>query len=373
LLYVTYKILRDKSFKKKEALINIFLAFIIALVISFYPYHQNYYWIFQYFYGHRSGGPMWQIVSEQERNPISSYSLTYYLNTFAQLGIFHFILIVAGFILAIHRKSNLKPLLLAVLISYLFFVFSLLKAERHIIPIYPYLAILSASVIDQIKNKKFKISLVSFILVLSVISFLGSVWGRGPMRESLASLPIELHLGQLKKIYLTTISSPPYIYKISGNEILDYINEDSQINGIKNPQILSLFYYRPLDEPLMTYNLYNLEEPLQINNFIGTTVSNPDQDANYFVNLLANTDYILIKSGVRTDQYFPEVNYGYLKGLLNLFDNNPNMLEYYEEKTKIWIYQDSSEVSIFKKKKDIPDQDLEEIRLKLVEILKLYK
>lgn len=373
LFYVIYKILRDKSSKKKETLNNIFLAFIITLVISFYPYFQNYYWVFQYFYGHRSGGPMWQIVSEQERNPISSYSLTYYLNTFSQLGIFHFILIVTGFILAIHRKSNLKPILLSVLISYFFFVFSLLKAERHIIPIYPYLAILSASVIDYIKNKNLKFLLIAFILILSGFSFLGSVWGKGPMRESLASLSIELHFGQLKKIYLTTISSPPYIYKISGKEILDYIGKDSKSNGIKNPQILSLFYFRPLDEPLMTYNLYNQEKTLSINNFIGTTINKPESQAGYLLGVIKNSDYILTKSGQRIDEHFPKENYETIKALIDLFDNHFKFKDYYEEKTKIWIYQDSSEVTIFKKKREIPSLELEEMRLKLVEILKLYE
>lgn len=372
MLYVLYKILRGKSFKKRETLINAFLAFIITAVVSFYPYYQNYYWIAQYFYGHRAGGPMWQIVAEQERNPLSSYSLTFYLNSFAQLGIFYFILIITGFILALRKKSSLKPILLAVIISYLFSAFALLKAERHIIPIYPYLAILSASVIDHIKNIKLKILLVTFVLALSVVSFLGSVWGRGPMRESLSSLPIELPLGQLKKIYLTTFSRPPYIYKISGKEILDYISDDSKRSGIKNPQILSLFYFRPLDEPLMTYNLYNQEKTLAINNFIGTVVNQPESQTVYLTGVIKNTDYILIKSGKRVDMYFSKENYGVLRALVDLFDYF-KFQKYFEEKTRIWIYQDSSEVTIFKKKSEIPEIELKNLELKLVEFLKLYQ
>lgn len=211
LLYVFYQIIRKQTLKKKALLIHAGLAFVIAIVVSFYPYYQNYYWIFQYFYGHREGGPMWQIVSEQERNPLSVYSLTFYLNSFAQLGIFYFILIIVGFIMSFRKKSNLKPILLTVIISYFFSAFALLKAERHIIPIYPYLAILSASIFDYITNKRFKILLVAFTLILSITSFIGSVWGKGPMKQSLYSLPIELPFGQMKKIYLTTFGRPPYI------------------------------------------------------------------------------------------------------------------------------------------------------------------
>ena len=371
MIFVFYQIFRKRLIKNKRILIHGAIALFISFIVSFYPYYQNYYWIFQYFYGHHTGGAMWQIVSEQERNPLSAYSLTFYLNSFGQLGIFYFILIIMGFILSLRKKSKLKPILLVVIISYFFSAFALLKAERHIIPIFPYLAILSASVFDYIRNNSFRISLIAVVVILSIGSFLGSVWGKGPMKESLYSLPIELPFEQLKKIYLTTISRPPYIYKISGKEILNYIEIDSKKSGIKNPQILSLFYYRSLDEPLMTYNLYNQEKPLNISNYLGTVINDPNKEARTFIeNALSNTDYILTKTGQRTDNYFPEINYRTLRALISLFDNHFNITDYYEAKTKIWIYQDSSEVTIFKKKRTLPDTKLEEIKLKFVEILK---
>lgn len=372
LIYVLYQVLKKKHFRKNAIVINILWAAVIAFAISIYPYYQNLYWIIQYFYGHREGGSMWQIVSEQERNPLSLYSLTFYLNSFAQLGITYFVLIITGFLLAFRSKSRLKPILFAVIVSYLFSAFALLKAERHNVPIYPYLAILSASVIDYIKNKQYKNLFVLFILALSFLSFLGSTWGRGPMKESLAAFPIELNFGQMKKIYLTTISRPPYIYKISGKEILDYISKDSKESEIRDPQILSLFYFRPLDEPLMTYNLYNQEKILSINNFIGTTVGDPQSQADYLLGVIKDTDYILTKSGIRTDQHFSQENYEVLKALIETFDNF-EFEKYYAEKKKIWIYQDSSEVSIYKKTSIISKENLEDLRAKLVEALELYK
>lgn len=369
LLYVLYQIIKKRLLTNKRVLLNGVLSASIALIISFYPYYQNYHWIFQYFYGHREGGPMWLIVPEEERNPFSSFSLTFYLNSFAQLGIAQFILLIAGFCLAFRRKSRLRPILLAVLISYFFSAYALLKAERHIIPIYPYLAILTASIFDYVKGNV-KNLLVVLTIALSIGTFLGTVWGKGPMKADLYSLPIELPFGQLKKIYLTSISRPPYIYKISGKEILDFIATDSKTSGIKDPQILALFYYRPLDEPLMTYNLYNFDKPLQINNFVGTVISDPDQGAKYLLEVIKNSDYILTKSGKRVDYYFSKENYRTLEAIITLFDQDSAFLGYYEERTKIWIYQDSSEVRILKKKKEIPAYSLENMRPKLVELLK---
>lgn len=120
LLYVLYKILNKRLFKDKKILIHAAISLIIASIISFYPYLHNSYWIFQYFYGHRVGGPMWLIVAPEERNLLSLYSLTFYLNSFGQLGIFYLTLIIAGLVLAFRKKSNLKPILLAVLITYFF-------------------------------------------------------------------------------------------------------------------------------------------------------------------------------------------------------------------------------------------------------------
>lgn len=369
LIYVFYNILKKRLFKNKRVLIYAPIAFILALLIAFYPYFHNSYFIFHYFYGHRAGGPMWLIVPEQERNPLSFYSLTFYLGSFTQLGIFYYVLIVIGFVLALRLKSNLKLILFAAIISYLFSALALLKADRHIIPIYPYLAILSASLFDYVKNFRFKAILIILTLFLSIGTFLGTVWGKGPMKQSLAS--VSLPFNNSFKIYLTSISRPPYIYKISGEEILDFVSRDSKVSGIKNPQILALFYFRPLDEPLMTYNLYDQEKPLNINNYLGTVITDPDREAGILIrDALKNTDYILTKTGKRTDRHFSPESYKTLEALIALFDNYFKISDYYEEKTKIWIYQDSSEVSIFKKKREITDKEFDQMGEKLIEILK---
>ncbi len=369
LIYAFYQILKRNLFKK-EVLLNIGLSVLVSFLISSYQYLQNYYWMFRYFYDVRVGSEVWQALPQQETNPLSLYSLTFYLNSFAQLGILFFILIVIGFILAFKKKSKLKPILFTTIAAYLFSVVAPIKGERYIVPIFPYLAILSASVFDYIKTSKIKYLLALFIIILSIFSFLGSTWGKGPMKQSLISLPIELPFGQWKRIYLTTYSRPPYIYKISGKEILDYIEKDSRASGIKDPKILSLFYYRPLDEPLMTYNLYNQEKILNINNYVGTIINAPDREAEILIRNVFASDYILVKSGKRTDDYFTKENYKTLKALISLFDKDVNVLDYYDKKKKFWIYQDSSEVTVFKKRINLPEGEVDRIRFRLVEFFK---
>jgi len=370
LLWIAYSLVVKKLLFNKSVVVNASIAFFIALLIMIYPYYTNFYWFFSNWYTHRQGGPISQIIPVQESNPFSAYSLTFYINSFAQLGLIYFILFLIGFFLAFKKTSTVKPILCVFITVYCFYVYAVLKAERHIVPIYPYVAIISASVFDYLKNSLGKIILFISILILSVFSFLGSDWGKGPMKQSLYSLPISLPFGQMKKIYLTTISRPPYIYKISGNEILEFLSEDSKKNRINNPQILSLFYYRPLDEPLMAYNMYYQKSPFQITNYLGTVISDPEKESEGLLqNVFNNYDYILMKTGQTTDNYFPKQNYLTLKALIILFEKDVPLHTYFEEKTRIWINQDSSIVTIYKKKKNLSREELEKMRIQFIDIL----
>ncbi len=353
-LYVFYQILKKKVFKNRATLVNIAFSFFIALLLLAYPYYVNYHQVFDYFNAHFIGGPNWQLTPQYERNPFSIYSFTFYLSSFAKLGVFSFILIIAGFLLALTKKSKLKIFVFASFFPWLFFSFlSILKTDRFIIPIYPYLAILSASVFDYVKNKYSKIILIIITVVLSFGTFLGTVWGKGP---------------------LTGISRPPNIYKLSGKEIVDFIAKDIKMNGMVNPQVTVLFSYRPLDEPIYTYNLYNQEKPLNILYLVGSEVKNPDKDTIFIVqSAIGNADYILTKSDKKVEYYFTKNNYQALEAAILFVDNFFNIPDYYEEKAKFWIFQDSSTVTLFKKKKEVGDKELETMRLKFVEALKVER
>lgn len=369
ILYVLYQILNRRLFKKKAVLISLSSSLLIALLVSFYPYYINSYWVFDvYFKGHRVGGPMWKIIPEYERNPFSFYSITFYLRSFAKLGIFPFILITIGFLFTFFRKSKLKILVLASFIPWAFFsFFSILKADRFITPIYPYLAILSVGFLDQIKNKRLRTCLVLSILIVSAGTFLGSVWGRGPMRESLSFLSIDLPANRSFKIYLTAISRPPNIYRRSGKEIIDFIKKDASESKVDNPKVLPLYSYHFLDDPVNTYNNFSQEKPLFFISFVGTILTDSKSEADYILREAFDSDYVLVKSGRKVDDYFAPENYKTLLALIEVFENDL-IRSFYEEKTKIWVTQDSTEVTILKKKREINKEVFDQLELKFLEI-----
>jgi len=372
LLYSFYHIIKNQIFRKK-IILNFVISFSTAFMVSFYPYYINARWLLSYFTEHRVGGEIWNILAESDRNLFSLYSLTFYLHSFMQLGFLFFLLIVAGVLLSFKKSSKLKLILLAVVIPWGFFsFFSIIKGDRYIVPIYPYLAILSAGVFDFIKNKKYKFLLIIITVFLSICTFLGTVWGKGPMSKNLQTVTVPLPYNLSFNVYLTAISRPPNIYKSNGEEVIEYIKKDAEINKIKKPLILELFYYHPLNNRIEAYNTYNLEESLNIYNFTGLIIENPEEQTNHLINGVINkADYILIKTGERTDDYFQRKNYKTLKSVLYLFDNYLSVQDYYEEIAKIWIYQDSSEVRILKKKNEINDQELKEMEVTLIRLLKI--
>lgn len=368
LLYVFYNLISKKLLFNKTVIFNLLGSFLIAIILVFYPYYTNFHWYFDNWYSHRIGGPIWEVTDKNERNPLSLYSLTFYLNSFAKLGILYFILFLTGLYLSFKKKSKLKPILLTFLVGYIFSVYAILKAERHILPIFPYIAIISAYCFDSLKKAWFKTALIWLTIIISILSFFGSVWGKGPMKKNLATLPITLPFGEVNKIYLTTISRPPNIYKLTGKEILDAIAKDSKFNK-KPPRILALFSYRPLDEPLMSANLYHMEKPFEINNYLGTVIADPNEGGGLLKDVF-NYDYVLLKTGKTADYYFTKPNYTTLNALNILFTEHIPMKNYYEEKEKIWITQDSSTVTIWKRIKDVSDEDIKTFEPQFIEALK---
>jgi 4-amino-4-deoxy-L-arabinose transferase-like glycosyltransferase len=366
LLYVLYQISKKQLFKKRIVLQHITLAGIISLLVPFYPYYYNFTGIVLNFTSHRVGGDVWSTLPAYKQNTFSLYNLTYYASTFEKLGIVFFILIVTGIIVALHRKSPMKIILWAVTIPFVFFTFfSILKDERFIVPIFPYLALISALVFETMPASLFKKGLITLTVVLSIGTFFGTVWGRGPMKESLYSFPGN----QMINIHLTSISRPPYIYKRVGKEIIEYIKTDSEQSGITDPQVLNLFYLQELDEPMMTHNLYHLEKPLTINNYLGTGIQDPVKEAPILARDVMNSDYIVTKTGKRIDTLYARKNYRVPIALQTLFNQQVKLSDYFEKKTDIYVFQDSSTVTIFKKKKTLTDQELREITVKLTAIL----
>jgi len=368
ILQSIYYVITKRSLHQRKIFIHIIIICMIIYLLLFYHYFLHFTQVLSYFSAHRVGGPNWQMLSQYEKSFV--YSLTFYLRSFSQLGVWFFLLFAIGILLAFIKKSKTKMFAITVIIPWIFFsFFSILKADRFIIPIYPYIAILSASLFDYLKNIRIKTIYVWITILLSIGTFFGSVWGKGPMKSNLKTVTLPVPFFNSITLYITSISHPPNIYKLSGKEIVQYIASDSKNSGISNPNVTVLFSYRPLDEPMYTYNLYHLEKPLSMMYLVGSEIKNPERDTNILYTAIQNADYILLKSGKRIEYYFTPNNYQALEATLLCIDQYFHLEDYFEKKKDIWIYQDSSIVSIYKKTRSIPSETIEKAKQQLIEAL----
>ena len=132
---------------------------------------------------------------------------------------------------------------------------------------------------------------------------------------------------------------------------------------------MSLFYYHYLNEPIMTHNLYSKREPLYFMSFIGTVVPDPDKN-DYIIDTTFQSDYLLIKSGRKVDDSITEINTKTLKALIKLIDDDFNIKAYYQKIGTFYIFQDKSEVTVYKKWQEVPEEVKNELKLQYAEILK---
>ena len=111
------------------------------------------------------------------------------------------------------------------------------------------------------------------------------------------------------------------------------------------------------------------ENPLQYTNFVGNDVTNPAAQASNITTLIAHeTDYVLVKTGRQIDNTFSPANYEVLIGLSSLFQIYPLLHDYFEKEKTFWIYQDSSTVTVYRKVKQIPQSEEENIQNTLEQI-----
>lgn len=372
LCYTFFQMVRSRMWKKKHVLLNVLIALIIILAVGLSQYIVNFSSVLAYFSAHKIGGPNWQVLKSDEKTFL--FSLSYYLRSFWQLGIYFFLLLSAGIVFLLRQKIKANVILIAVCVPWVFFsFFAILKSDRFIIPIYPYLAVVSGAVFEYTRRSRYSFFIIGITIIVCLGSFLGSVWGKGPMKKSLSSIPIVVAPHAILSVYITAISNPPNIYVHSGEEIVDFLEKDSRENKITSPHIVALFSYRRLDEPMYTYNLYHKERPLRFNNFVGSLLEHPEKDSPKFIKQIEEADYLLLKTGKRTDRYFARNNYLALEAIASVIYSDFAIDTYYEKRAEFWIWQDSTKVNVYKKKKALPESVQRELTQKLVDAASLIK
>lgn len=370
LLYVMYKAVKAKK-QKKYAIKNITIAFIIVLAIAGLPYVLNYKTFFgDYFNSQLLGGPIWNTVPLSHQKHFSFWAAAYYFKVFEQLTFPLFVLFLSGLILGIIKKTRTRIILLSLLAPYLLFSFgTVIKDDRYIVPIYPFLALISASVIDYIKIQKAKIGFVTLIIILSFGNFLGASWGIGPLgQKGLMSISIPLPVGHPRLIHLTTIVWPPKKDESRAQEIIDFIERDSKKNHINNPSVIELFSYHTVDLGMYAINTYERMEPIFVQNFVGMEINDVSKNALFVTEAINKASYILTKNRVQTDSYFPPNNYPLLQKTIYAVKNLSNSpLQFFTKVTTVAVPADGSTVIIYRKAKPIPADVLRDFQSNLIE------
>lgn len=330
---------------RRAVLINLFwIALLIAPAVTFHII--NFRSFSSYVSSQALPGPLWNLVPEVRRTLISLQSAAYYFKVFEQLTIFIFMLFLAGLFMSVLKYKKYIFYLLMFLIPYFIFSFgTVIKDDRYIVPIYPSIALLSATVIDFARAKTLRFVLIFCILLLGTGIFLGGVWGIGPMNKGLQSALIKMPIGHPRLIHFTSIVWPPSKDFSHGRKIMQIISDDAKKHNIKQPFIINLFSFHPLDNALFSINNYERLERFTFQNFLGVSPS-----TQVVVNEFNQANYVLTKTGKMADEYFPANNYVLLRSLQEVLIKNPEqLLSPFQPIATVSVPLDNSKVTIFRK------------------------
>ncbi len=369
LMYTLYNLFKSKRYNF-EVKRNITLVFLFTILISVAPYVINYKTFFgDYVKSQMFGGTVWKMIPQERKHFISVQSFGYYLKIFEQLTFFIFSLFIFGLCtLLVHRKKT-TILLLSFIVPYLLFSFgTIIKDDRYIVPIYPLVAIISSATFYYTKNLKLKMLLMCIVILYSVGNFFGAVWGIGPVGiEGLRSILIPMPVGHPRRIHVTPIVWPPTKDVTHAEDIMTFLQTDATKNSIENPQILVLFSYHPVDIGMYSINTYQRVKSLALQNFVGMEIKDPEKTAQNVILEFAAARYILVKTGVIVDNYFPQHNYGLLRTINEIvLDKEHSPLRFYKEVWSTKIPKDGSIVKVYRKVQMMSEGDLLELRERLI-------
>lgn len=307
LLLTLYKFFTTKNKISIKILINIGWVVIIFIpVIIFHIVDVKGFG--DYITSQAISGPLQSLVPEARRTYFSPQAAFYYFKVFEQLTIFFLLLFLTGFGIAILKLKKYGLLTLGVLIPYIIFSFAIIiKDDRYIVPIYPFIALTSAVLVDQVSKKIYKTILILGIVILCLFSFFGAVWAIGPMSKGLDSILIRMPIGHARRIHISPIVWPPTKNMTNANIIVKQLSDDIGLTHKKNPMVLNLFSYHPLDNAIYSINTYQRLKPLQFVNLVGS-----GENSEVALDTLKKSDYLILKSGIVNDNYFPPVNYALL-------------------------------------------------------------
>lgn len=300
-------------------------------------------------------------------NSFSPQSFAYYFKVFEQLNIFYFGIFIIGLVVSFIKWRKLYVLLLCFFIPYIALtVFSSLKDDRYIVPIYPVFALISVAFYDYLRKPISKI-VFSAVIIFAIFSFLGGVWGMGFMgKEGLASFLLPMPIGHPRRIHLTSMVWPPTKRYSNADIIIDTIDKDVSISNLKNPIIIRLFYFPYFDNSFDAINTYYKQNGYYLNNFVRPEISlSAKKCSNLLLDEIKRSDYIIVKDKrLVDDEGLPPVYYKFLKmAIVAIHKSNylPELVKIKENRMPF----DGSIISIYKNSKkgeNLPKRLQEEIK-----------
>ncbi|MDO8609142.1 MAG: glycosyltransferase family 39 protein [bacterium] len=364
---ILYFFSKSKKSKQNIQLLikNIFILCVIILIPLIFFYFPGFNSFYAYFHNNFVLGPEW--VPDNMKNPFSPQSVIYYVNVLAQQTIFFNILFYTGIVTSIIFWRKYAFLLSGVVISYFFLTFLFIyKDDRFLVPMYPLIALISATLFDffEVSKKRIWISylLIIFTIILGLFNFLGSVWGIGPMKFSINgnnqtvphSIVIPMPFGHPRRIWLAPISWPPRPNEGNAQRIVNQIKKDW---GIKNrpPYVLRTFEMSQVGDAIASIVNYHDLGVIQEISLLGLP---NNSDKSYFESINV-ADYILIKDGIIDDNR--------TKGKDIIWDKSIPFLKEFNQVVKvknglpknfapistIAIQYDKSTLIIYKKQRDL--------------------
>lgn len=232
--------------KHKVSKINILLFFIVAIGLSLIFYFiPNWNEFMSYMQKNQEQGKQWveQYRSAEMANTFSTRSIMFYFNILSQNTIYIFLAFVIGFLYCLFRIKKTFPLILSFIIPYAFLTFvTVWKEDRFLVPLYPVFAIIAASSIQVFKKGMIKTFMITLLVAISFLNFLGAVWAIGPMgQKGLTDMVLPEFIHHPRRIYLTPLVWPPTKEYINAHQLFELLGNTS------GQQVLQLFDYEPWD------------------------------------------------------------------------------------------------------------------------------
>lgn len=238
---------------------HLFVLITIGVLFPIFLFYlPNFSQFMDYVFKNQFEGIQWVQTyrSSELVNTLSVRSIMYYLNIISQNTIYFFILFSIGMIIAFIKFYKYHFLILSFISQYIFLtVFTVWKEDRFAVSLYPIIAIISAMVFEYLKIRFLKNMLIIITVCLSLLIFLGAMWGIGPMgQRGLLDYITPSWWPHPRRIYLTPLVWPPRDEYVNIHKLFERVKVDNE----ENPLVYQLFEFEPWDNAV--YGELNYEQ-----------------------------------------------------------------------------------------------------------------